>query len=545
MKLIIAFLLIVISIGGFAQSDSSNLDSVSTDKKHLPDTTFMWHYEDYAESGYAGISLQQAYDFAREKNLESHEIIVAVIDSGIDTAHVDLVDNLWVNPNEIPNNGIDDDHNGYVDDIHGWNFLGNADGFCVEGETLELTRLYRKYKLKYKGKASKDISDEDKEEYKEWLKVKKDFETKRNDARLFYKIFKNATDYYDHCEEMLADYFDDPNFTVEQVESLEPRSESLTKAKEFYLHPFGTDLTREDMKEAYEQYDSELNKKLNVLNNVRDKVGDNPRDINDSLYGNNIIYVGKSSNHGTGVSGIIGAVRDNNIGINGIAPNVKIMVIRVVPGGDEYDKDVALAIRYAVNNGARIINGSFGKDYSPEKEYVDEAVRYARKHNVLIFHASGNDSRNIDKGMNFPTKKLNNPDEIAENWLEIGASNRHPDDSLVADFSNYGMVVDMFAPGVDLYSTAIKSKYDEGSGTSYASPVACGVGALVLSYYPELTAIELKNILIESGVYYGDLKVLVPREDGKRKKKKFKKLSSSGKIVNAYTALKLAYDRKE
>ena len=544
MKLLITSFLIIVSLSVFSQNDETIVDSTQVDKKFTPDTTTMWHYQDYAESGFAGISLQQAYDFAQKNNLESHEIIVAVIDSGIDTGHVDLADNLWVNPNEIPYNGIDDDHNGYIDDIHGWNFLGNSKGFCVEGETLEITRLYRKYKAKYKGKTSKEIADKDKEEYKEWLKIKKDFESKREEARGIYNIFNNAMDYYDHCEKMLADYFDNPNFTKEEVESLEPRSESLTKARDFYLHPFGMDMTREDLEEAYAQYDSELNKKLNVLNKVRDKVGDDPTDINDSLFGNNILYVGKSSNHGTGVSGIIGAVRDNNIGINGIAINVKIMVIRVVPGGDEYDKDVALAIRYAVNNGARIINGSFGKDYSPEKRYVDEAVRYAQQHNVLIFHASGNDSKNIDKGGNFPTKKLNNPDEIAQNWIEVGASNRHPDEKLVAYFSNYGMTVDIFAPGVDIYSTSIKSKYTFSSGTSDASPVACGVGALVLSYFPELTAIELKNILIESGIYYGDIRVYAPKESGKRRKKKFKKLSSSGKVINAYSALKMAYEKE-
>jgi len=545
MKFLITSLLIFTSFYVFSQNVEKTADSTSTDKKYLPDTTFMWHYEDFSKSGYAGISLQQAYDFAKEKNLESHEIIVAVIDSGIDTGHVDLAANLWINPKEIPFNEIDDDHNGYIDDVHGWNFLGNSDGYCIEGETLELTRLYKKYKLKYKGKTSKDIDDEDKADFKEWLAVKKDFESQRNEARLYYKIFKNASDYYDHCEEMLADYFDDPNFTEEQVESLEPRSESLSKAKDFYLHPFGSDLTHKDLQDAYEQYDSELNKKLNVLNDVRKKIGDNPTDINDTLYGNNILYVGKSSNHGTGVSGIIGAVRDNNIGIDGIAPNVKIMVLRVVPGGDEYDKDVALAIRYAVNHGARIINGSFGKDYSPEKTYVDEAVRYAQAHNVLIFHACGNDAKNIDKGGNFPTKQLNNPDEIAQNWIEVGASNRHPDDSLAAEFSNYGKIVDLFAPGVDIYSTAIKSKYDSSSGTSDASPVACGVGVLVLSYFPELSAVELKTILIESGIYYGDNKVLLPKESGRRKKKKFKKLSSSGKVINAYSALKMAYEKEK
>jgi subtilisin family serine protease len=548
MRKLILIALLSISYIGFAQTEgevttSKITDSLTTDsidKLLKPDTTFIWYQADYEEDGYAGISLNQAYDFAKEKNLKSKEIIVAIIDSGIDTSHVDLKDNLWVNPREIPYNGIDDDGNGYIDDIHGWNFLGNQNGYCIEGETLELTRLYRKYKKKYKDKTKKDIKPEDKEEYEEWLGIKSRFYIKRLIYKGMYKSIKDALKYYDKCEKMLANYFDDPNFTREQVESLEPRSESLADAKEFYLRWDN----RQELEDMLETYDSYANKKYNVLYNPRKKVGDDPLDINDSIYGNNILYVGKSSSHGTGVSGIVGAVRDNNVGIDGIAPNVKLMIIRVVPGGDERDKDVALGIRYAVNNGARIINCSFGKDFSPQKEFVDEAVRYARDHNVLIIHAAGNDSRNIDKGHNYPTKKLDNPEEVATNWIEVGASGKHPDDSLIAEFSNYGMLVDIFAPGVDIYSTALKSKYRSSSGTSDASPVVCGVAALVLSYYPDLTAEELKSIILESGTYYGDLKVLKPEEYKKRKKKKFKKLCSNPRVVNANSALRMAYERQ-
>ena len=510
-----------------------------------PDTTFMWHYADYDESGYAGISLNKAYEFAKDKNLTPNEIIVAVIDAGCDTGHVDLKDNLWVNPGEIPGNLKDDDNNGYVDDVHGWNFAGGPNNYVVDGAPLEITRLYRKYKKEFKNKSKKDIPEEKRKEFEQWTEIRPEFLAKRAIYKSLYENYTDAIDYYNRCEKMLAHYLKNPNFTPEDVESIEPVSKSLEAAKEFYLAHNdinGTGIKLNDMIEQQEYYDSKANKQYNVLYDPRKKVGDNPDDINDSLYGNNVIFVGKGSSHGTGVSGIIGAVRDNNIGIDGIAPKVKLMIVRVVPGGDERDKDVALGIRYAVKMGARIINCSFGKDYSPHKEFVDDAVRFARKNDVLIIHAAGNDSRDIDKGKNYPTKKLDNPEETAENWIEVGASNRHPDDSLLASFSNYGMIVDIFAPGVDIYSTDNYNKYRSSSGTSDASPVVSGVAALVLSYFPDLSATELKNILLSSATDYSNLKVRVP---GKyNKKKKFKKLCSNPKVVNAYQALVKAYEEK-
>jgi subtilisin family serine protease len=521
---------------------SSNV-GFSQEKEYLPDTTFIWYHADPNSSNYAGISLEQSYKFAQEKNLKSTEIVVAVIDSGVDTGHVDLKDNLWTNPNEIPNNGIDDDKNGYIDDIHGWNFPGNSNGFSVEGETLELTRLYRQYKAKFGNKTSKQIKPEDQVNYKEWIIVKKDFEQKRKDAITSYENLNAALKYYDKCVIILSDHLKNSNFTRDDVMNITTNKESLNNAKNFYLFPFGREMTRAQIASALEYYDGLANKKLNVLYDPRAKVGDNPRDINDSLIGNTNIYP-EGSNHGTGVSGIIGAVRDNGIGLNGIAPNVKIMVIRVVPGGDEYDKDVALGIRYAVKMGARIINCSFGKDYSPEKNFVDDAVRFAAEKDVLIVHACGNDAVNIDIGPNFPTKYLSNPTETAPNWIEVAASNKQADDSLVAEFSNYGLEVDIFAPGVDIFSTAVKSSFDSSDGTSDAAPVVTGVAALVLSYYPNLSSAELKAIIIESGTDYSKVKVLRPSESSKRKKTKFAKLSSSGKVVNAFSALKLAYERK-
>lgn len=511
--------------------------------EYRPDTTFVWYHSDPVTTEYAGISLKQAYDFAAEKKLKSNEIIVAVIDSGIDTSHVDLMGNLWVNSGEIPYNNIDDDGNGYVDDIHGWNFPGNADGYSVEGETLELTRLYRKYRPMFNDKKASQISKDQKDEYKEWLIVKKQFEEESQNALISYNNLSQGLKYYDKCAEKIAKYLENPDFTREDVENIKPKTESLKRAIEFYLKPFGIEMNRAELVETLDYFDAKANKRLNLKYDPRVKVGDNPFDINDSIIGNNNLYP-EGSNHGTGVSGIIAALRGNGVGLDGIAPNVKIMVIRVVPGGDEYDKDVALGIRYAVKMGARIINCSFGKDYSPNKEFVDDAVRFAAQNDVLIIHACGNDGKNIDKEPNFPSKYLNNPTETAWNWIEVGASNKHGDKTLAAEFSNYGKEVDIFSPGVDIFSTKIKSGFNSSDGTSDAAPVVTGVAALVLSYYPNLTAAELKAILLDSGTDYSKLRVLRPSNSKKRRKTKFAKLSSSGKVVNANNALRLAYERK-
>ncbi|MBN2747210.1 MAG: S8 family serine peptidase [Bacteroidales bacterium] len=510
----------------------------------IPDTTHIWYHDDPATTGNMGISLREAYQFAKDKNLNAKEVVVAVIDSGIDTSHVDLTDNLWVNQGEIPHNGIDDDRNGYVDDVHGWNFLGNDDGYCVEGETLEQTRIYRDYKKRFAGKSKKDIAKDERHDFKEWLEIRKAFEKEYQNAQNALKNITLGLKAYDNSVVAIQKHLKKDEFTREDVENIKSDDERLQAAVGFYLFPFGSEMSREDIVSAKEYYEEKVNKRLNVNYNPRTPVGDDVMNINDSLYGNPVLYP-EGSNHGTGVSGIIGAIRGNGIGLDGIAPKVKIMMIRVVPGGDEYDKDVALAIRYAVKMGARIINCSFGKDYSPDKNLVDEAVRYAAENDVLIVHASGNDGRNIDKGNNFPTKYLDNPAATAPNWIEVGASDKKVGLGLAADFSNYGKEVDIFAPGVDIFSTNVKSKFGFSDGTSDAAPVVSGVAALLLAYYPELSAIELKSYILQSGTDKGDVVVYLPNDYGKKKKTKFGKLSASGKIVNAYSALKLVYENQQ
>jgi subtilisin family serine protease len=216
------------------------------------------------------------------------------------------------------------------------------------------------------------------------------------------------------------------------------------------------------------------------------------------------------------------------------------MALRTVPSGDERDKDVANAIYYAVDNGASVINMSFGKSYSPDRQIVEKAIRYAEKKDVLIVHAAGNDAENKDVIMNYPTRQFIRGNRETSNMVEVAASSRNLDDQLPAKFTNYGKsTVDLFAPGVAVYSTMPENQYKASSGTSMASPVVAGVAALLRSYFPELTAKDTREVLMQSVVPY-EGEVYLPGTD---EKVLFSDLTISGGIVNAYQAVKIAQNR--
>jgi subtilisin family serine protease len=268
-------------------------------------------------------------------------------------------------------------------------------------------------------------------------------------------------------------------------------------------------------------------------------VKDNYDDPNDRFYGNQDV-MGTDASHGTHVSGIIGAVRNNNIGMKGVANHVEIMTIRAVPDGDEHDKDIANAIRYAVDNGAWVVNMSFGKSFSPEKKWVDEAVAYAESKGVLLVHAAGNDSKDVDVEDNFPSQnQFNDTNRIFSNWINVGASGSS-ENEIAATFSNYGKrEVSVFAPGVRIYSTIPGGNtYGEKDGTSMASPVVAGLASLILSYYPELTAQQVKSILEKTVTKINGKVVTLPGTEDEMVA--MEEISSAGGIVNAYEALKLA-----
>ncbi|MDO8998586.1 MAG: S8 family peptidase [Bacteroidota bacterium] len=479
------------------------------------------------------------------KDKKSKTVIVGVIDSGVDYMHEDLKGVMWTNPKEIAGNGIDDDNNGYIDDIHGWNFIGGKDGKNVDGENLEMTRLIRKMKPKFDGKVESDFkSKEDKQDYKlyqellaDYSKTKDKFEGGYNQLKFLYEglntLNKNAKD------QLKLEIIDAAALQkFEPVEKTDKQLKMIGSAMMKSGQGTNLDELALEMKEGYDQYKTYVECGLNMDFDPRPIIGDDYNNPNDRNYGNPDCK-GPNSFHGTHVAGIIAASRKNGLGMDGVANDVQIMAIRCVPAGDERDKDVASSIRYAVDNGATIINMSFGKKYSWDKKVVDDAVKYAESKGVLLMHAAGNDHTNIDEVTHYPCKKFEDKGE-ATNFMDIGALSWKAGVKIVAPFSNYGKkTVDVFAPGVDIYSTVPEGEYKDASGTSMATPVACGVAAVLKSYYPSLTPQQIKKILIKSSLKtYKKEKVLMP--GSKDEMVKFEKLGKNGGIVSLYEAVKMA-----
>lgn len=498
-----------------------------------------WQLKDKATSGFYGISLDKAYQFVKGK--KSQPVVVAVIDSGIDTTHEDLRPILWTNPKEIPGNGIDDDGNGYVDDVHGWNFLGGRDGRNVNQDSYEGARVYHAYKSKFENVTDPStLSKEDQDLYAMWKRAKESVinSVDMNDLIILKRIYPGLK----RGDSIIAKDLNKAEFTGKDLKTYTATNTDAALAKNIYMNI--CQANKNDgisNQEILEELEGEIRKGEAIDTAPRDYRGeivkDNENDINDRFYGNNDIMAG-SPVHGTHVSGIIAAVRNNGKGIDGIADNVRIMMIRAVPDGDEHDKDIALGIRYAVDNGAKVINMSFGKSFSPKKEWIDDAVRYAESKGVLLVHAAGNDGADIDTAYNFPTPVFKTDGQRANNWITIGASGDPQNGGLAASFSNYGKrEVDVFAPGVNIYSTVPRgNSYKNESGTSMASPVTAGVAAFLLEYYPTLTAQQLKMVLEKSAV----IPNAKTKKPGTDEEVNFSDLSKSGGLVNAYEAAKLA-----
>lgn len=508
-----------------------------------------WHLLDRAKDGYNGISINEAYAFVKSKNLKSNPVVVAVIDSGIDTLHEDLQPILWTNPKEIPGNGKDDDGNGYVDDVHGWNFIGGKDGRNVKQDSYEGARVYHELKKKYANVTldTATLKGDSLEEYKTWLKAKEKVEGEGQEGGgLDLMMMKRALTSAQKSDSILRKAMNKDTFTGNDLDTFKAENVAEKAAKGGLIYLFRAnqmmETTNVDFLQGFSEFVSGEERKAEAKEKAppayrAEIVGDNEKDINDKFYGNNDIMAATPF-HGTHVSGIIAAVRDNNKGIEGIADNVKIMMVRAVPDGDEHDKDIALAIRYAVDNGARVINMSFGKDFSPEKKWVDEAVKYAESKNVLLVHAAGNDGKNIDTADNYPNPNLRATTSRASNWITVGASGDEKAGGLTAPFSNYGKnEVDVFAPGVKIYSTVPgKTTYANAQGTSMAAPVVAGTAAFLLEYFPNLTALELKNIIEKSAQVPADS----VRKPGSDDIVKLSEISKTGGVINAFEAAKLA-----
>lgn len=549
-----------------------------------------WYNLDLVQDGYFGISTEKAYKELLNNKKPKQKVIVAVIDGGVEATHEDLKDVMWINKKEIPNNGIDDDGNGYIDDINGWNFIGSKNGNLAY-DNLELVRILRKFQPKYRSTIKSTVLDStEKEEFALYTKVTAEFGKKYDEAHQTFAIISIINRVLDSVA--TVNHKTIPS--LEDIERYKADGEEEEQCKKIIRkgarESGSMEKFHKEMKDAYKQYDVMLRYNLNPKYDQRaELVGDDYSNSKERIYGNNDV-AGPNADHGSHVSGIIGANRRNNIGINGIADYVEIMGIRVVPEGDERDKDVANGIRYAVDNGARIINMSFGKGFKWDKEVVDEAVKYAEQKGVLLVHAAGNDNANNDVEENYPNKYYDSPEAIAykkthkkplekmllpllnqnqmqgngmgrnmpvvplkipldtvkfslphaSNWIEVGASAYKNDASLKASFSNYGKyTVDVFAPGFMINSTVPHSKYEEFDGTSMAAPVVSGLAALILTYYPDLKPAQVREIIMKS-VTKVEQKVKRVNEKGESERVFFRELCVSGGVVNAYNALKLA-----
>lgn len=510
--------------------------------KELPKN---WFNLDQATDNYPGMSTEKLYKTLLQDK-KGVPVIVAVIDCGVDYMHEDLKDVMWKNPKEIPGNNIDDDRNGYIDDVYGWNFLGGRDGKNVNEDNLEITRIVRAKKNKFSNTDVSKLKGKDKEEYEEYLKMKKDVETQKQNADNSLKLYSEMQNKLINAEKKLKAYFGKEEITLEQLELIKNTdSPELKEAVGLMTNALKNGFSSQDLQGAVDHFKGQAEYQYNLDFNPRSIVGDKYANSNERYYGNPDIK-GPNSFHGTHVAGIIAGDRSNNKGIEGVANNVKIMGVRCVPDGDEHDKDVANSIRYAVDNGAQVINMSFGKAYKWDKKAVDEAVKYAMSKDVLLVHAAGNDGKNNDNTNNFPNDKFEHAGlfskKYAPNWLEVGAASFKTGENAVAGFSNYGKKnVDVFAPGVQIYSTTPENTYGNAQGTSMASPMVAGVAAVIRSYYPQLTAEQVKKVIMDSCTKNNG-KVKKPGTKGELVP--FSDLSVTGGNVNVYEAIKLASKTK-
>jgi subtilisin family serine protease len=512
--------------------------TVQIEEKGVPAN---WFLLDPETDFFQGVSAERVYTTLLNGK-PSRTVIVAVIDSGVDIFHEDLKDVIWINAKEIPDNGMDDDKNGYVDDVYGWNFIGGKNG-NVNEDTYELTREYVRLKPKYEQVDEKKIGKKQQAEYAYWKEIKSKFDKRSKEATSQYNLYNSFYKNISFANDTLKKILNVDRLTAEMVDTLKPVSPVKAFAKNAMNVVFknsgpdaNPDEFLEELKEIVHYYEIQALYGYNEKFDSRNIVGDDYSNPYERGYGNNDVK-GPDADHGTHVAGIIAANRTNNLGIKGIADNVKIMSVRAVPNGDERDKDVANAIYYAVDNGAHIINMSFGKSYSPQKEAVDKAVRYAESKGVLLIHAAGNDSKNSDEDINYPSRFYKDGKEC-KTWIEVGASAWGADNSIVGSFSNYGKkTVDLFSPGVRIYSTVPENKYKDNDGTSMASPATAGVAAILMAYFPELSAMQVRDILRQSSRKFDNLKVATPGSD---QEVLFKDLSITGGLVNAYEAVKLA-----
>ena len=496
-----------------------------------------WWLLDAGTDHMYGTSALRAYQELLKGQQPKRSVVVAIIDSGIDTAHVDLHASLWANPKEKVD-GKDDDGDGLVDDVRGWDYIGGADGKDVDQDTYELTRSYAALRKRFSAPGADTTSTPARADYATYLKLSQQLEAKRAEAQAMAAQLDMIAPAAERALSLLREALGPDSVTVETVQRLQPTKPEVATARAQYLQLASLGMSPKDVIRAREDAHNDLEYHLNPDFDPRATVGDNYADANERSYGNADV-VGPDAMHGTHVAGIVLSIPGNREKLADGSMAVRIMPIRVVPDGDERDKDVANGIRFAADHGANVISMSFGKSQSPHKDAVDAAVKYAESKGVLLVHAAGNESANLDSASNFPNRDFLAGGQ-AQSWVEVGASSWKGARTLAATFTNYGKTrVDLFAPGVDILSSVPGNGHERLSGTSMAAPVVSGVAALLMAYYPQLSAADVKQLLLRTASPYADLRVTRPGSDGAGMVR-FGDLSLTGGIVNAYAAVKAA-----
>jgi cell wall-associated protease len=530
-----------------------------SDNLIISNDSVFWQNKDLSMDSIPGISLDKWYAENKDKKTKQKQIIVAVIDMQIDLNHEDLKNQIWINKKEIPNNNIDDEHNGYVDDVNGWNFIGHKNKKYNVWSSFEYIRILREWKPQFEGKTENEIGVADLYKFKQYQRAKK---IKENYS-VFYKNWFDNVDFmysvFKQTKDSLKNHFKDENYSIADLrklyeekkinekpilERIKDKDKDLGALIDYMITNYQTrSSTFEKIENTRNELDSVLSKNSSENFNDR-KFINNFKGVFEKGYGNNNVSekannLPRQDSHGTNVSGIIAATRYNNLGINGFHNNINIMPIVISCSGDEHDYDIANAIYYAVDNGAKVINMSFSKWLSLHEDIVAKAIKYAEEKDVLIVHSAGNDALKTDVYTIFPSDySYEKKEELVFNFINVGSVSKRIDENLVTNTSGYGKInVDIFAPGDNIYTCFPSNKYNLDGGTSFATPMVSGTAALIWLYYPKLTAKQVKEIILDSSAKY-DIEVIVPGTSDK--KVKFSELSKSGGVLNVYNAMKMA-----
>lgn len=531
-------------LAGFAFTSAQTAVDPMKDKDLMT-----WYHKDFSSTNVYGVNTQNAYKYLESKGLKPKTVIVGVLDSGVEVDHPGLTKNMWRNPNEVPNNGKDDDGNGYVDDVYGWNFIGGKNG-DIGVDNMEVTRVVKKYKPIFEGSnsaANKANQAKMPEEFAMYMKAKEMFTKKSVEAKQNYEFYTKLSS----LTPVMVKVLNGKTLTSANLKTLSANSQEEQMALQI-LGQLANDPMAQgkspaevkayfegQMKEALDYYTPQATKQYDLNYDPRATiVGDNYDDYTQKNYGNNH-YEGPDAKHGTHVAGIIAGLPQGKEVQYGVASKVaKIMTVRAVPDGDERDKDVANAIRYAVDNGAKILNMSFGKPVSPGKNVVWDAFKYAQDKGVLFVKAAGNENENIGENVYYPTnfKNVSDAKPFVNNVIVVGAST-NDNEFLRASFSNYNQkMVDVFAPGEKIYSTVPDGKYEYLQGTSMASPVVAGAAAVLLAYMPNLTPAQIIESLVKTS-NKSEVNAMINSNTNNR----FDMISRAGGVIDLRKAAEYAY----